>query len=288
MCWDQWKCEGTYALRMGSGCCKQATRREDRLIESRARTMATASSSTIHAEVAGAFRNRVITREISMWLVKYGLVALRPLCYVQPPSDVSVCSGVLKANRRHVGIGSVLSTVKNPLLFKDSRCSCESMVTLKWMPQCRPEWETAPSLSVMVWPSITSDTRSPLDVISSILCLSDSSKTSYSHICDRLWQDIRQPYIQQDNAPTIHGKALARLLAYRWHTSLDCTISRFTIDLTCVWPFGIQTATATRYSRARNPVAAIVVSYVVGHCTQPLINNDFGLFMYSFTYQPML
>ena len=79
MCCDQWACESTHAWRPGSGRGRQTTRREDRLIARQARTTPTASSSSIHAAVAGALRNRVSTRTISRRLVEGGLVSRRPL-----------------------------------------------------------------------------------------------------------------------------------------------------------------------------------------------------------------
>ncbi|GFW53181.1 transposable element Tcb2 transposase [Trichonephila clavipes] len=51
-CWDQWIREMSFTRRLGSGRPRQTSRREDRHIVRNAHVQPTASSATVHAQVA--------------------------------------------------------------------------------------------------------------------------------------------------------------------------------------------------------------------------------------------
>ncbi|GFY19292.1 transposable element Tcb2 transposase [Trichonephila clavipes] len=206
-CWDQWIREMSFTRRLGSGCPRQTSRREDHHIVRNARVQPTTSSSAFQAQVAPSLGASVSSRTIRRSLAEGHLESRHPL-RVLP----------LRSTHRRLRLewcrarGNWTAAEWNQVDFKvESRfnLSSDDNHVRVWRPRAEclnPAFalqrHTAPTADVIVWGAIAPNTWSPL-----LLIRSTMKSQRYVH-------DILQPHVllhmlrlsgaifQQDNAWT--------------------------------------------------------------------------------------
>ncbi|GFT00877.1 transposable element Tcb1 transposase [Trichonephila clavipes] len=70
-CWEQWKREGTYVRKTGSGATRNATRREDRRFVRQALVNPTVTRSTIRADVGVTIVPKTIFKHLAEANLKF-------------------------------------------------------------------------------------------------------------------------------------------------------------------------------------------------------------------------